>query len=52
MLLSEIISLQDCSLKLCYFDLRGRAEISRLILAAAGKKYQDVRISKVGNQTK
>nr|QVK45618.1 glutathione S transferase [Brachionus paranguensis] len=31
--------------KLYYFNGRGRAEISRLILAAAGVKYQDVRIN-------
>lgn len=30
--------------KLYYFNGRGRAEISRLILAAAGVKYDDVRI--------
>lgn len=33
------------SYKLYYFNGRGRAEISRLILAAAGVKYEDVRIS-------
>nr|UOU03300.1 glutathione S-transferase sigma 11 [Brachionus rubens] len=31
--------------KLYYFNGRGRAEISRLILAAAGVSYEDVRIS-------
>ncbi|CAF0796427.1 unnamed protein product [Brachionus calyciflorus] len=31
--------------KLYYFNGRGRAEISRLILAAAGVKYEDLRIS-------
>nr|AYN44551.1 glutathione S-transferase S11 [Brachionus koreanus] len=31
--------------KLYYFNGRGRAEISRLILAAAGVKYEDVRIT-------
>lgn len=30
--------------KLHYFNGRGRAEISRLILAAAGVNYEDVRI--------
>jgi len=28
-----------------YFDIRGRGEPSRLVLAAAGKKYDDVRVS-------
>ncbi|KAK6994499.1 glutathione S-transferase 6 [Biomphalaria glabrata] len=32
------------SLKLIYFNGRGRAELSRLILAVAGQKYEDVRI--------
>lgn len=30
--------------KLNYFNGRGRAEISRLIFAAAGVKFEDVRI--------
>jgi glutathione S-transferase len=29
--------------KLYYFNGRGRAEVSRLILAAAGQKYEDIR---------
>ncbi|XP_059143161.1 glutathione S-transferase 1-like [Physella acuta] len=33
-------------LKLIYFDARSRAEVSRLLLALAGQKYEDVRISK------
>jgi glutathione S-transferase len=32
--------------KLYYFNLRGRAEISRLIFAAAGQKYEDVRFER------
>ena len=31
-------------LKLTYFDGRGRAEISRLVLAAAKRKFEDNRI--------
>jgi glutathione S-transferase len=31
--------------KLLYFNGRGRAEVSRLIFAAAGQKYEDARIS-------
>ncbi|CAF1581110.1 unnamed protein product [Adineta steineri] len=31
------------SYKLTYFNGRGRAEVSRLIFAAAGQKYEDVR---------
>jgi prostaglandin-H2 D-isomerase / glutathione transferase len=30
--------------KSTYFDGRGRAELSRLIFAAAGVQYEDVRI--------
>ena len=30
--------------KLTYFNLRGRAELSRLIFAYAGQKFQDVRL--------
>ena len=32
-------------LKLTYFDARGRAELIRLTLAAAGYKYEDERLS-------
>lgn len=32
--------------KLVYFNLRGRAELCRLIFAAAGEKYEDVRVEK------
>ena len=32
--------------KLYYFNLLGRAELSRLILAAAGQEYEDVRIER------
>ena len=31
-------------LKLWYFDIRGRAEMIRLMLAAAGKEYEEERI--------
>lgn len=34
------------SLKLTYFDGRGRAEVSRYILAAAGQKYEDIRLTR------
>jgi glutathione S-transferase len=32
--------------KLHYFDARGRAELIRLIFAAAGKKFEDVRFQR------
>ena len=31
--------------KLIYFDVRGRAELSRCVLAAAGVEYEDVRLT-------
>ena len=33
-------------MKLTYFNLRGRAELSRLILAQAGEDYIDERIER------
>ena len=33
------------SMKLTYFDVRGRTEIARLILAYAGVDYQDERLT-------
>ena len=33
-------------IKLTYFDLRGRAEVARLILAQAGVEYEDERIAR------
>ena len=30
--------------KLTYFDIRGKAELTRLILAQAGVEYEDIRI--------
>ena len=33
-------------MKLIYFNTRGRAEISRLILAHAGEAYEDKRIDR------
>jgi len=35
---------QPCHIKLTYFPARGRAEISRLILAHAGVRYTDIRL--------
>ena len=32
------------SYKLTYFNGRGRGEIARMLLAASGKKFEDVRI--------
>lgn len=32
--------------KLHYFDGRGRAEVSRLIFAVAGEKYDDIRLER------
>ena len=32
-------------MKLIYFDMQGRAEFSRLLLAQAGVQYEDKRIS-------
>ena len=31
-------------MKLIYFNLRGRAELSRLILAQSGAEYEDKRV--------
>ena len=33
-------------MKLYYFNLRGRAELSRLILAQGGADYEDTRIER------
>ena len=30
-------------MKLTYFDMKGRAELVRLVFAAAGRKFEDVR---------
>ncbi|CAF1149740.1 unnamed protein product [Adineta steineri] len=38
------------SYKLTYFNGRGRAEVSRLIFAAAGEKYEDVRYERERDQ--
>uniref|UniRef100_A0A182YTN2 Glutathione transferase n=1 Tax=Biomphalaria glabrata TaxID=6526 RepID=A0A182YTN2_BIOGL len=35
----------NAKLKLYYFNGRGRAEVARIILAAAGKEYEDLRFS-------
>jgi glutathione S-transferase len=37
--------------KLTYFNGKGRAEISRLVFAAAGKSYEDKRITSADWQT-
>ncbi|CAL1547973.1 unnamed protein product [Lymnaea stagnalis] len=34
------------SIKVIYFDLTGRAEILRLILSAAGREFEDVRLAR------
>ncbi|BFZ09088.1 hypothetical protein BsWGS_12127 [Bradybaena similaris] len=34
------------NIKLIYFDARGRGEVPRLLLAAAGQKFEDVRLTK------
>lgn len=34
------------NLKVLYFDARGRAEVLRILLAAAGQDYEDVRFTK------
>ena len=39
-------------IKLTYFNLRGRAESARLVLAYAGAKYHDNRITGVGTKYK
>jgi glutathione S-transferase len=37
--------------KLYYFNGRGRAEVSRLIFAAAGQKYEDIRYERDASET-
>ncbi|XP_013094195.2 glutathione S-transferase 4-like [Biomphalaria glabrata] len=32
------------TIKLLYFDARGRAEVSRLVLAAVGQQFEDIRL--------
>ena len=32
------------SYKLIYFDIRGRAEVARLLFAEAGQEYEDKRL--------
>ena len=34
------------SIKLYYFDARGRAEATRMVLALAGKEFEDIRWSR------
>merc|ERR1711970_1528172 len=41
---SSIICIIMSSIKLTYFNLRGRAELARLILAQAGAQYEDCRV--------
>ena len=36
------------SIKLTYFNLKGRAEFARLVLVQAGQEWEDVRIDQVG----
>ena len=34
------------SIKLTYFNARGRAELARLVLAQAGAEFEDVRLER------
>ncbi|KAH9508180.1 Glutathione S-transferase 1 [Bulinus truncatus] len=43
--LLSLVTMAPKNIKLTYFNGRGRAEVSRLVLAVAGQKYEDVRLA-------